>query len=49
MGAGRNLFDYRNGIFAGTNDLAKTIGGTEPLDVEAFVARNRAFHDAHTG
>ncbi|MFD8503928.1 NAD(P)H-binding protein [Streptomyces sp. NPDC059687] len=40
--------DYRNGIFAGTNDLVKSIGGIEPLDVESFVARNRAFYDAHT-
>ncbi|MGY0064036.1 NmrA family NAD(P)-binding protein [Streptomyces sp. LZ34] len=40
--------DYRNGVFAGTNDLVKKIGGTDPLDVESFVARNRAFYDSHT-
>ncbi|MEU7858401.1 NmrA family NAD(P)-binding protein [Nonomuraea sp. NPDC049141] len=40
--------DYRNGIFAGTNDLVKKIGGTDPLDVESFVAQNRAFYDSHT-
>ncbi|MER7927308.1 NmrA family NAD(P)-binding protein [Streptomyces sp. NPDC096057] len=34
--------DYRNGVFAGTNDLVKTIGGSDPLDVEGFIARNRA-------
>ncbi|WP_028805867.1 NAD(P)H-binding protein [Streptomyces sp. 142MFCol3.1] len=40
--------DYRNGIFAGTNDLVKKIGGTGPLDIESFVAQNRAFYDSHT-
>ncbi|ADI12685.1 NmrA family protein [Streptomyces bingchenggensis BCW-1] len=40
--------DYRNGIFAGTNDLVKKIGGTDPLDVESFVAQNRAAFDLHT-
>ncbi|MFG1687937.1 NmrA family NAD(P)-binding protein [Nonomuraea sp. NPDC049269] len=40
--------DYRNGIFAGTNNLVKKIGGTDPLDVESFVAQNRAFYDSHT-
>lgn len=34
--------DYRNGIFAGTNDIVETITGTGPLTVEAFVERNRA-------
>ncbi|MFI9384660.1 NAD(P)H-binding protein [Kutzneria sp. NPDC052558] len=33
--------DYRNGIFAGTNDVIRTVTGVEPLTVEAFVARNR--------
>ncbi|MFD7291482.1 NAD(P)H-binding protein [Streptomyces sp. NPDC059863] len=40
--------DYRNGIFAGTNDLVKKIGGTDPLDVEGFVTQNRAFYESHT-
>lgn len=40
--------DYRNGLFSGTNDLVKTIGGADPLDVETFVARNRAAFDLHT-
>ncbi|MFJ7497671.1 hypothetical protein ACIQZB_42565 [Streptomyces sp. NPDC097727] len=30
--------DYRNGVFAGTNGLVKTIGGSDPLDVEGFIA-----------
>ncbi|MER6007877.1 hypothetical protein ABT120_55715 [Nonomuraea angiospora] len=34
--------DYRNGIFAGINDVVKKIGGTDPLDVESFVVQNRA-------
>ncbi|QUQ67203.1 NmrA family NAD(P)-binding protein [Kutzneria sp. CA-103260] len=33
--------DYRNGIFAGTNDIVRTVTGVEPLTVEAFVDRNR--------
>jgi NAD(P)H dehydrogenase (quinone) len=33
--------DYRNGIFSGTNDAVRTITGSEPLTVEAFVERNR--------
>lgn len=33
--------DYRNGIFAGTNDAVRAITGTEPLTVEAFVEQNR--------
>ena len=27
--------DCRNGVFAGTNDLVKTIGGSDPLDIGA--------------
>ncbi|MFJ8494022.1 hypothetical protein ACIRBZ_37610 [Streptomyces sp. NPDC094038] len=34
--------DYRDGVFAGANDLAKTIGGSDPLDVAGFIAQNRA-------
>ncbi|MCR6484934.1 NmrA family NAD(P)-binding protein [Amycolatopsis sp. OK19-0408] len=33
--------DYRNGIFAGTNDVVRTLTGVEPLTVEEFVKRNR--------
>lgn len=33
--------DYRNGIFAGTNDVVRRLTGVEPLSVEEFVARNR--------
>ncbi|MCL7379795.1 NmrA family NAD(P)-binding protein [Streptomyces sp. 35G-GA-8] len=40
--------DYRNGIFAGTNDLVKKIGGADPLDVEGFVTLNRASYESHT-
>ncbi|WP_329528645.1 NmrA family NAD(P)-binding protein [Streptomyces sp. NBC_01462] len=40
--------DYRNGVFAGTTNLVKTIGGSEPLDVEGFVAQNRAAFDLPT-
>lgn len=39
--------DYRNGIFAGTNDVVRTITGTDALTVEAFVERNREYFDAH--
>jgi uncharacterized protein YbjT (DUF2867 family) len=40
--------DYRNGVFAGTNDLVEKITGTGPLDVESFVSQNRVFFDSHT-
>ncbi|WP_393101012.1 NAD(P)H-binding protein [Streptomyces sp. LN325] len=40
--------DYRNGVFSGMNDLVKKIGGADPLDVQGFVAQNRAFYDNHT-
>jgi hypothetical protein len=33
--------DYRNGVFAGTNDVVEKIGGRLPLSVEQFVAENR--------
>ncbi|WP_436535464.1 NmrA family NAD(P)-binding protein [Actinoplanes sp. HUAS TT8] len=32
--------DYRNGIFAGTNDTVETITGRPPLTVEAFTERH---------
>ncbi|MFJ9348344.1 NmrA family NAD(P)-binding protein [Streptomyces sp. NPDC101237] len=40
--------DYRNGVFAGTNDLVRTIGGSDPLGVEEFVSQNRAAFDPRT-
>jgi uncharacterized protein YbjT (DUF2867 family) len=37
--------DYRNGIFAGTNDVVRTLTGVEPLTVEAFIERNKQYFD----
>jgi NAD(P)H dehydrogenase (quinone) len=37
--------DYRNGVFAGTNDIVKTVGGTEPQTVQDFVTRNKKYYD----
>ncbi|WP_067669768.1 NmrA family NAD(P)-binding protein [Nocardia miyunensis] len=37
--------DYRNGIFAGTNDIVRDLTGVEPLTVEAFIDRNRRYFD----
>ena len=37
--------DYRNGIFAGTNDNVRTLTGRDPLTVEAFVERNKRAFD----
>jgi uncharacterized protein YbjT (DUF2867 family) len=37
--------DYRNGVFAGTNDVVKTVGGTEPQSVREFVTRNKQYYD----
>lgn len=37
--------DYRNGIFAGTNDTVRTLTGVEPLTVEAFIERNKQYFD----
>jgi hypothetical protein len=34
--------DYRNGIFAGTNDIVERIGGKPPTTVEDFVTANSA-------
>jgi NAD(P)H dehydrogenase (quinone) len=39
--------DYRNGIFSGTNDLVKAISGSDPTDVETFIAQNKPFYDTH--
>ncbi|MFD1046175.1 hypothetical protein ACFQ1S_11655 [Kibdelosporangium lantanae] len=33
--------DYRNGIFAGTNDNVEKITGRPPMTVEEFAAENR--------
>ncbi|MEW1777776.1 NmrA family NAD(P)-binding protein [Streptomyces sp. NPDC086777] len=41
--------DYQNGVFAGTNNIVKSIGGQDPLDVRAFVAKNRSAFSSHTG
>lgn len=39
--------DYRNGVFAGTNDLVEKISGAAPMDVESFLSEKRAFFDSH--
>lgn len=39
--------DYRNGIFAGTNDVVRRLTGADPLTVQAFVERNRQAFDDH--
>jgi NAD(P)H dehydrogenase (quinone) len=39
--------DYRNGIFAGTNDVVRSLTGRDPLTVAAFVERNRNYFDEH--
>jgi uncharacterized protein YbjT (DUF2867 family) len=36
--------DYRDGVFAGTNDIVKTVGGTEPQSVREFVTRNKKYY-----
>jgi NAD(P)H dehydrogenase (quinone) len=33
--------DYRNGVFAGTNNLVEVIGGAIPMTVESFARANR--------
>jgi NAD(P)H dehydrogenase (quinone) len=38
--------DYRDGIFAGTNNLVEVVGGTKPITVEEVVAANRARFDS---
>ena len=37
--------DYRNGVFAGTNDVVKTVGGADPQSVQEFVTRNKQYFD----
>jgi NAD(P)H dehydrogenase (quinone) len=34
--------DYRNGIFAGTNDIVERIGGKPPTSVEDFITANKS-------
>jgi len=34
--------DYRNGIFAGTNDIVERVGGKKPTTVEEFITANSA-------
>jgi NAD(P)H dehydrogenase (quinone) len=34
--------DYRNGIFAGTNDIVERVGGKKPMTVEDFITANSA-------
>lgn len=38
---GHVAVDYRNGVFAGTNNLIEVIGDRDPLTVEAYVTANR--------
>jgi uncharacterized protein YbjT (DUF2867 family) len=37
--------DYRNGVFAGTNDIVKAVGGSDPQSVQEFVTRNKRYYD----
>ena len=37
--------DYRNGVFAGTNDIVKTVGGRDPQTVREFVTRNKKYYE----
>jgi NAD(P)H dehydrogenase (quinone) len=37
--------DYQNAVFAGNNDVVKTVGGHDPLTVQEFVIRNKHFFD----
>ncbi|MGW4490180.1 NmrA family NAD(P)-binding protein [Amycolatopsis sp. NPDC004368] len=38
--------DYRNGVFAGTNDIVEKVGGRPPLSVEEFARDKRALFAA---
>jgi len=42
---GHVAVDYRNGVFAGTNDIVEMIGHRTPMSVEQFVAENRTAFD----
>ena len=33
--------DHQNGVFAGTNDVVKKIGGRQPTTLEEFITRHR--------
>ena len=37
--------DYRDGVFAGVNNLVEVIGGTKPTTVEEYVAATRSHFD----
>ena len=37
--------DYRDGVFAGVNDLVEVIGGVKPISVEDYVAATRSRFD----
>jgi uncharacterized protein YbjT (DUF2867 family) len=39
---GNVAVDYRNGVFAGTNDVVEKVGGRPPLSLQQFVRGNRA-------
>ncbi|MFI5615160.1 hypothetical protein ACIA77_49010, partial [Amycolatopsis sp. NPDC051903] len=39
---GNVAIDYRNGVFAGTNDVVEKIGGKPPQSVEQFAREKRA-------
>ena len=34
--------DYRDGVFAGVNNLVEVIGGVKPITVEDYVAATRS-------
>ena len=33
--------DHQNGVFAGTNDVVKRIGGRQPTTLEEFITKHR--------
>jgi len=33
--------DHQNGVFAGTNDVVKKIGGRQPTTLEEFITKHR--------
>ncbi|MCW2653513.1 MAG: NmrA family transcriptional regulator, partial [Mycobacterium sp.] len=37
--------DYRDGVFAGVNNLVEVIGGVKPITVEDYVAATRCRFD----
>ncbi|MGV9933657.1 NAD(P)H-binding protein [Streptomyces olivaceoviridis] len=42
---GNVAVDYRDGVFAGTNDIVERIGGHAPLTVRQFVDADRSYFD----